>query len=508
MKTLIALILICGFFLLTRLLFLSQIPASLYWDEASIGYNAYSISENLTDEWGDFLPVHFRAFGEFKLPVYIYSTAVFVKLFGLNEWTIRLPAVLYSLSVIILVFLISKKIFLKNGEKIGLLGSFILSVIPWFFLVSRTGFEATSGAAFFCLGFYLFLFSNKNFFIKMLTLFVFILSIYSYNSFRIITPFFLVWVFLTWFRESNKKNFLLVILLLGLFFISFYPAVKLNFTEETSRFKTASILSGQKNILSTFYRFSSNYLSHFSPDYLFISGDKNLRSHTGFYGMLYILDIIFILTAILGTIKTREKKLLLIFFVLFLSIIPAAIGKETPHSLRAILFAPFVSIITVYGITYIRNILEFKYFLPIVILLYLSFFSFYFLDFIRNYNFRSSFDWQYPYEVIFKDKSKEFKKYDKIFVSDELGQPYIFALYYLKYPPQDFLKTVEYNTPDKWGHSLVKSFDNFIFNLNQIDDKKNEKILIFAGPGGYKGDKKNIYDIKDLSGKIIFHEYE
>src|SRR3990172_10586652 len=98
-------VLICLLFLVTRLYKISEIPPSVYWDEASIGYNAYSIVQSGKDEWGEFLPLHFRAFGEFKLPVYIYSAAPFVKAIGLNAYAVRLPAVLYSLGTIILVYL-------------------------------------------------------------------------------------------------------------------------------------------------------------------------------------------------------------------------------------------------------------------------------------------------------------------------------------------------------------------------------------------------------------------
>ena len=104
--------LIIFIFLLTRLYRISDIPPSLYWDEASIGYNGYSISKTLKDEWGDFLPIHFRAFGEFKLPVYIYSVVPFIKIFGLNALSVRLPAVLFSLGVVIITFFLTKKLVL------------------------------------------------------------------------------------------------------------------------------------------------------------------------------------------------------------------------------------------------------------------------------------------------------------------------------------------------------------------------------------------------------------
>ncbi len=57
-----------------RIFMVWKIPPSLNWDEVSIGYNAYSILETGKDEWGAFMPLHFRAFGEFKLPVHIYAS--------------------------------------------------------------------------------------------------------------------------------------------------------------------------------------------------------------------------------------------------------------------------------------------------------------------------------------------------------------------------------------------------------------------------------------------------
>src|SRR5581483_4793873 len=80
------------FFLATRLFQINSIPSSVYWDEASIGYNAYSIIKTGHDEWGKAFPIHFRAFGEFKLPVYVYSTAISEEIFGLDSLAVRLPA--------------------------------------------------------------------------------------------------------------------------------------------------------------------------------------------------------------------------------------------------------------------------------------------------------------------------------------------------------------------------------------------------------------------------------
>ena len=178
------LVLICVLFLLTRLYKINEIPPSVYWDEASIGYNAYSIAQTGKDEWGESFPLHFRAFGEFKLPVYIYTVAIFVKIFGLNEFSVRFPAVLFSLGVVMLTYLLSRKI--SGSIWVGLLSGFFISISPWFFIFSRTGYEATAGLMFYLLAVYIFLCIRKNYWYIFISTLGFVFSAYSYNSFRII----------------------------------------------------------------------------------------------------------------------------------------------------------------------------------------------------------------------------------------------------------------------------------------------------------------------------------
>src|SRR5260221_7927131 len=120
------LVLTCLLFLFTRFYQITEIPKSLYWDEASIGYNAYSILKTGHDEWGTRTPIHFRAFGEFKLPVYIYSTVLTESIFDLTPLGIRLPAVLYTLGSLLLIYFLVKKI--TQEELPALLSAFVFAV--------------------------------------------------------------------------------------------------------------------------------------------------------------------------------------------------------------------------------------------------------------------------------------------------------------------------------------------------------------------------------------------
>src|SRR3990167_3090742 len=93
---------------------ISSFPPALNWDEVSHGYNAYSILKTGKDEWGVSFPTIFRAYGDYKLPVYIYLVVVSEAVFGLTELAVRLPSVLAGTAMIFFTYLLVKKLLEKT----------------------------------------------------------------------------------------------------------------------------------------------------------------------------------------------------------------------------------------------------------------------------------------------------------------------------------------------------------------------------------------------------------
>lgn len=520
------LILICIFFLATRIYKISEVPPSLYWDEASIGYNAYSIAQTGRDEWGKFLPIHFRAFGEFKLPVYIYSDVPFVKIFGLNEFSVRIPAVLFSLGVIVITFFLAKKV--TGSASAGLWSSFFITISPWFFIFSRTGFEATAGLMFYILGIYFFLNCLKNYFIFFSVL-SFILSIYSYNSFRIISSITLIFFFLILFRKKNTGRTIVISLVSILFFLlSLVPIIRLYIydagfgrTQAFTLFPSVQQvydLSGKPHFQLIFDRSKStdwgnninlifrNYISHFSPSFLIFDGDSNPRNQQPGFGQIYILDLFLFVFGILYIRSLKKKWMYGIVLLLLLGILPASLFKESPHALRSIGAVPLLLLIISFGAVYIsaKNV-KLVYILTSV---YTVLFITYFQHFVVNYAKDTSKDWQYGYKSLFLGYKDKFKNYDKVIISDEYGQPYIFALFYLKYDPNLYLSSVKYNPVQDWGFSKVGKFHNFEFQKeNNLNIRNNGKTLLFTVKNNNLS-KKPTSVIKLLDGSIAFWVYE
>src|SRR3989344_4753279 len=95
-----------------RFIQLGKNPPGLYWDEVSLGYNAYSILKTGKDEHGEFLPLaRFKAFGDYKPPGYIYATVPSIALFGLNEFAVRFPSALAGVFMVWLTYLLIKELF-------------------------------------------------------------------------------------------------------------------------------------------------------------------------------------------------------------------------------------------------------------------------------------------------------------------------------------------------------------------------------------------------------------
>lgn len=79
----------------SRIYKLDSVPAGLFFDESSIGYNAITILRLGQDEHGVRYPIYFKSVGDYKNPLYIYAVAIIFSMFGASEFTLRLTSVIF-----------------------------------------------------------------------------------------------------------------------------------------------------------------------------------------------------------------------------------------------------------------------------------------------------------------------------------------------------------------------------------------------------------------------------
>lgn len=511
---------------------LGNVPPSPDWDEAALGYNAYSILQTGRDEFGKFLPVVLESFGDYKPALYVYLAIPSIFVFGLTSFAVRFPSAVFGVLAVILTYFLVKELFSKSQHKekdtvteaAALISAFLLAVSPWSIQFSRVAFEANTGVTFNILTVLFFLKGLKNPWLLSLSTLFAALGIYTYQSERIFLPLLFVIMIVIFAKDLVKisKKYLFAALIVGILFM--LPMMLFTFgnTNSLARFKGTSILSQQtkilKNNVEDVARDNKNddiigkvldnrrltygktivggYLSHFDPNWLFITGDI-ARHHAPGVGLLYLVEIPFLLIGIyilLFSDLDKNKKLLI--FLWFLAVpIPASVTNDVPHAVRTINFLPIFSIFTAAGIVasykYISEIKSkmlnhrIKYFFYVV---FCALFMFNFIYFMNQYfvqlNYFDASEWQYGYQQAINYVLQTENGVNQIVVSDNqpLDKSYIFFLFYTKFPPQDYQKLNNKNGD-------VHKFGKFIFKpLDWSRDSQMTNTLFVAGPNDIPGE--------------------
>ncbi len=337
---------------------IGSMPRDLYVDETSIGYNAALIAQTAHDEHGEFLPVYFRAFGEYKNPLYIYATAVLFFLFGVSDTILRLTSTFFfALFLGGLCMLIRRLTTRKEVLWYALISG---GFLPWFFTLSRISFEVISQIT--CVIFALF-FIHRTFhplrgeksriLYPLLAGFCIALSLYSYSTGRLLSFLLFTSVAVLYFRRSTLRQSLA---LSGAFFFSMIPYFTYAFAHPgalSNRFRSLSfVYDAELSLIAKISKFAGQYLTYFDPRFLLLSGDSNLRHATGYGGELFVAVSVL---AIIGLLAwPRMKKIPPTFAVLLLvnllfSPIGGALTKNAHHSLRSILLGFYILLFSCIG---------------------------------------------------------------------------------------------------------------------------------------------------------------
>lgn len=525
-------IFVLAFFL--RLIYLTQIPPSLDWDEASLGVNAYSILKTGKDEWGRSWPLTFEAFGDYKLPGYIYTLVPFVAVFGLNEFSVRLPSVIFGSISVIFLYLI---VFRLSGKKDwAVLSALLLAISPWHFFLSRIALEANLALSFFLIGLYFLIIGlNKNVLLILTSLF-FGLSIFTYNSARIFVPLFLFSFIVLKFKKMkfNKTLFAAAAVFAIFISIGFYLAV---FADSSARYYWVRILDeGAINYLeqsrnsSSFnplitnliynkatysvFSFATNYLKHLSVQFLALSGGSNYQFSLQGMGLIYLIELPFLIYGFFRLLKHKAGWIFLSW--LLIAPIPSALTREAPHALRSIFMLGVVQTVIAFGfLKFIELIRHKKVFFKLFLGLIgfsVAFNAFiYFKAYFFEYPITYSFAWQYGYKQAVAEILENYDKYPKIYMTKKYGEPHIFYLFFSKYDMQKYQQNPSLMRYAKSNWRWVDNLDKIIF-VNDWEMKevlKNQKnALVITSPGNITETGKKLDTINFLDGSKAFEIFK
>lgn len=528
---------------------LGVVPPSPDWDEASLGYNAYSIMLTGRDEYGKFLPVVLRSFDDYKPALYSYLTIPFIRIFGLNIFSVRFPSALFGVLTVLATYYLVRELipnyksFKIRGIKISLaeLSALLLAISPWHIQFSRIAFESNVGLALNIFVFLFFLKGLKKAPYLLLSLACAALAVYVYQAEKVFTPLLLLILIIIYWRDLLKvdKKYIFLSVLIGVVFLSPMAYEIISDKNSLLRAKGVSVFSDQTEFLKRNAQkiifdkknnallglildnrrieyakaIMSGYASHFDFNWLFITGDIS-RHHAPFMGLLYLFEFPFVFAGlyqlVFGAFDRRAK--LAVFAYFFLVPVPASVTSGVPHAVRTLNFLPVFQIFAASGlIEFLLFINKIKYkilsfnlkflIIGIFIALFVLNFSYFLNQYFRQLNFYYSKDWQYGYKDAVAYVSGNLDKYNKIIVSNKapLDQSYMFFLFYLKYPPSLYQKEAK---SASGGFKEEHFFGKFEFrSIDWAKDQNLQRVLFVGRPSDFPQVSKALTSINYLNGE-------
>lgn len=506
-------ILVCIVLLAACLRFyqLASNPPSLTWDEVSWGYNGYVLGIDGKDEFGRFLPFDYlESFGDFKPPMYAYLTVIPVMLFGLTEFAARFASAFFGTLTVLATYFLIKELFGKSqrNEWLALTTAGLLAISPWHIMLSRAAFEANVATFFIVTGVWLFFVSlQKKPWLLSLSAIAFSASLYTFNSSRIVAPLLVICLGIVYWKKLwviKKAAFFAVIIGLAIvlplvpFLLS--PQASLRF-HEVNIFSDIDVIKLSNQEVSNdgnswwssiihnrrlLYagEFMQHYFDNLTPQFLFLTGDKNPKFSLQAVGQMYLWQAPFLVLGLLFFFKKRQRHWWIVPVWILIAIIPAGLARETPHALRiGSAVVPF-SLLVAYGIVQLITFIpsRFKGFSlqkSIVALLFLVSgvsVAYFWENYSNFYPQYYSIEWQYGYKEALAYARSQEKEYGMISLTKGLGRPYIYTVFYSRVRPEEFRKNAQISR-DTFGFVAVERLGKYYFGHEYLPANAKKDVL-------------------------------
>lgn len=446
---------------------LGVVPTSLNADEAAIGYNAYSILKTGKDEYGRKFPLLFQSFDDFKMPVYIYLTVPGIALFGLNDFSVRLPSAVLGTITVLVTHLLVENLFASSS--LGLIASFILAISPWHLQFSRSAYEANVAIFFNVLGIMLLLKALKRRVLYVPAFLALALSVWSYHSSRVFVPMIIAGFIIIYYREiiQHKKYIgigllLFIVICTPILLSSLSPEglvrargvsslgdtgplnriISWRQTDERLGIPLSVIFHNRR--LADISIILKGYLMHFDPNFFF-SEIVQGKFHAPGVGLMYLWELPVLLYGLHVAANKKGKGKYLLFLWFFIAPIAAAPTRSLPHPVRTLVFLPTVQIFVAIGLFDLYKRFDlvkplYRQFMVRIVTLVIFFSTLFYLhQYYIHMPVEYAPEWQYGHEQVVSTVKLMQKKFDKVIVSTSLDQPYIFFLYYLTFDPAKYL---------------------------------------------------------------------
>jgi 4-amino-4-deoxy-L-arabinose transferase-like glycosyltransferase len=333
-------------------------PPGFYIDESSISYNALLIARTGHDEYGKPWPLYFRAFGDYKNPIYIYLLAAIFRATGPSIVVARLLSATLGLLGAFLFGLLGWRMTRRIG--VALIVTISALLTPWLYESSRLVFEV-SIYPFLTVLFLLALWraSSKQTWrlTDMLALAATLaLLTYSYSIGRLLGP--LLALGLSFFITRRRwPSVMKTWLLYGLTLIPLLIYQVRHSGALNDRFKLLTYITPQSRLAEIARQFTLHYLANINPWRWLVTGENSIRDHLTGQGSLLVATVLVGAAGLVLVWRNhrREPWWQFILYGLVVSVIPASLVRGEFPQLRLIAFPIFFQVLTVPALTWLSQ---------------------------------------------------------------------------------------------------------------------------------------------------------
>lgn len=330
-----------------RFIGLDGVPPGLCPDEATNGYDAYSIAHTGRDQHGHWLPLTAASINDYRMPGFIYVAVPFVAALGLSVTSVRLAAAVMGWLALPVIYRLGRRMFGPVG---GLTALALLALSPWHIPFSRLALEGTT-VALVVVGSVLALWQWRDtgrWCWIWLAGTLLGLSFYTYSIMKLFTPLLMGGLALIFWCDARVRQRQLarqlaaLLLVVGLFALPVAWETLHAPAFMQARYNQIAVFKPERPPVEALGEAASNVLRHLGPDFLFIRGDFDALHHPPGIGQLYWIQLPLILVGCIGGLadrRTRRATLTLLAWIAA-ALVPVALTQITlagsGHSHRSI----------------------------------------------------------------------------------------------------------------------------------------------------------------------------
>lgn len=481
-----------------RLFAIGKFPNALNVDEASSGYDAFSLMKWGIDRGGNSYPVYLYAWGSGQSVLYSYLMIPVIAVTGLTEYGIRLPMAITGVISLYVFYYLIKNIF--DNKKYGIIATAFFAICPWHIMKSRWGMECNIFPDLILLASLLLVLGlkKKKTGLQVLAFVVLAISSYSYGTSYLFLPVFVLGTlgYLIYKKELTVKKSIIYLLVMFVLCIPIIVYIFINTfgLEQITIGKVTipKLLVNRYDEVSTV--FSGNIFENCVNNLLetlrilILQNDKLEWNAIPQYGLFYLISIVFFVIGLRACVKKyKENNFNQIMNIWMISAIVLCAFCVANINRINIIMIPCVYYIVVGLFEFLT---KYKKLMVCVVVIYAVLFiefmySYVNKDYNKYYTFTSGVE-----DVVDYCKSLDV---DNIYCKYSFKEPFMYFMFYGQEDVREYLDTVEYFEEGRTFDN-VRSFGKYKFYLPE-EIEKNSVIIVPK----YSGIKYNDESIKKVT---------